>query len=305
MVEQQTQQFPPKKIATFAFLGGMVVIGVIWFSSTMVSNQLGYRSMTNSDDLSDNGSLGAPSFSGGSVKVGSPVLNEVVGNMTQDRKVTSNYLSVHVKEVKKFNIDMIAFVESVSGKVMSEYMTVSSDDQSESGTLSVLVPNKEAQVFFDLVGSNAIKVVDRQVNSYEISQEYTDIGRQLAQYEVTYEKILKYYDKATTVTDLLQVQSQLDQVQRNIDSLKGRKMALDELSNNTQYTIYSSTNEFNLPYVPQGTFEFAKTFKLAVRSLVMTTDKIVSGAIYLLVYVPIFAFAGLIVWAARKYLVKK
>jgi hypothetical protein len=161
-----------------------------------------------------------------------------------------------------FHTELTTFVETIKGKVMNENVTVASDDQSESGTLTVLVPNKDADAFFVLIEQKSIKVVDRQVNSYEISQEYTDIARQLKQYEDTYAKILKFYDKAKTVSELLEIQNQLTMVQQNIDSLKGRQMALDELSTNTQYTIYSSTNEFNLPYVPEGTFEFAKTFCL-------------------------------------------
>lgn len=298
---ENTQHVPEKKYAAFAFIGGMVVIGVLWFGSSLVLPATGYR------NYSEN-SGGFYSATGNvaydTVKMAAPV-SEVVGNMTQDRKVTNNYVSVHVKSVKDFHNTITMFVDSVEGKVMNEYVTVSSDDQAESGTMTVLVPNKSSPQFFEAASKAAIKVVDRQVNSYEISQEYTDLGRKLAQYEATYEKVLKYYDKAVSVEELLKVQNQLDQLQQQIDSVKGRKMALEELSNNTQYTLYSSTNEYNLPYVPQGTFEVAKTFKLAVRSLVLTADKVVAGAIYVLVYVPFILVLGGIALLVKKYLVKR
>lgn len=296
---EQIKQFPVKKQAAFSFVGGMFVIGVLWVASSLIATPLKTGNMSSYDSSYRVPEMAVDNGTGG--KTNTP---QVVGN-SQERKVTTNYLSVHVKKVETLHNEVTAFITSVSGKVMSEYVTVSSDNQSESGTMSVLVPNKDAERFFDLVGSKVIKVVDRQVNSYQITQEYTDIDRQLKQYEATYTKILAYYDKAESVTDLLQVQSQLDQVQRSIDSLKGRKASLDELSNNTQYTIYSSTNEFNLPYVPQGTFEFVKTFKLAVRSLVATTDQILSGAIYVLVYVPIFAVIALLAWVVKSVIAKK
>lgn len=300
--QQQTVQYPVKKFAAFSFIGGMFVIGALWVGSSLMTSNSGLRYSTISDSAYMVG--GAPTASSSiGTKMGE--VTNVVGNMTQDRKVTTNYLSVHVKKVGTFHEDVTAFVKSVSGKVMTEYVTVSSDNQSESGTMTVLVPNKDSDRFFALVGDKVLKVVDRQVNSYQITQEYTDIERQLAQYEETYARILKYYNKANSVTDLLQVQNQLDQVQRNIDGLKGRKMALDELSTNTQYTLYSSTNEFNLPYVPQGTFEFAKTFKLAVRSLVATTDKFLAGAIYLVVYLPVVFVFGLVVWGVKKVMTKQ
>ena len=299
IMEQQTQQYPAKKFAAFAFLGGMVVIGVIWIGSSVITGSgLLYR-----NSYSDSSYLSSSQSAGNSF-VKTPTANTVVGNMTQDRQVTTNYLSVHVKDVTEFHNTLSAFVKSVSGKVMSENVSVSSDDQSESGTFTVLVPNEKAQTFLDTVGKESIKVVDRQVTSYQVTQQYTDIQRQLAQYEETYTKIQAYFDKAKSVDDLLRVQTQLDQVQTMIDTLKGQKKALDELSTNTQFTLYSSTNEYNLPYVPQGTFEVAKTFKLAVRSLVATTDKLVSGLIYVVVYVPLLAVAGAVVWVIKKFLIK-
>jgi hypothetical protein len=116
---------------------------------------------------------------------------------------------------------------------------------------------------------------------------------------------MTYYKKATSVDDLMNLQNQLDQVQNQIDSLKGRKASLDELSMNTQYTIYSNTNEYNLPYVPQGTFEIAKTFKLAVRSLVAVTDKAVALAIYAVVFAPLLAILAGIGYLVKKFLIKK
>lgn len=298
---ENIQHFPEKKYAAFAFVGGMVVIGVLWFGSSLVLPATSYRNYSESSG-GFYSAMGNVAYD--TVKMAAPV-SEVVGNMTQDRKVTNNYVSVHVKSVKDFHNTITMFVDSVEGKVMNEYVTVSSDDQAESGTMTVLVPNKNSQQFFEAAAKAAIKIVDRQVNSYEISQEYTDLGRKLAQYEATYEKVLKYYDKAVSVEELLKVQNQLDQLQQQIDSVKGRKMALEELSNNTQYTLYSSTNEYNLPYVPQGTFEVAKTFKLAVRSLVLTADKVVAGAIYVLVYVPFILVLGGIALLVKKYLVKR
>jgi len=300
MAEQQTQQVAPKTNKVYAFIWGMVAVATLWLVASQIPAPVNYLS----SNIGDYDSVGsAPSYSLADSK--SNVAAFPVANMTQTRKVTTNYLSVHVADVSRFHLQLTDFVESIKGKVMNEYVTVSTDDQSESGTMTVLVPNKDASAFFNLVSSNVIKVVDRQISSYEITQEYTDIARQLAQYEETYAKILKFYDKAKTVSELIEVQSQLTMVQQNIDSLKGRKMALDELSSNTQYTIYSSTNEFNLPYVPQGTFEFAKTFKLAVRSLIAATDKLTTLVIYLVVFAPLIAVGVLVVWGVRRHKARK
>lgn len=297
-MEQQTQ---PKKYIALAFVAGMAIVAIVWIVSQQANSyRFGVANVGSPVSL-DYAQEATLSDSG---KGFAPVTN-VVGNMTKDRRVTNNYLSVHVKNVRTFHTELTAFLEIVKGKVMNENVTVSSDNQSESGTFTVLVPNKDADAFFALIEQKAIKIVDRQVNSYEITQEYTDIARQLKQYEDTYAKVLKFYDKAKTVSELLEIQNQLTMVQQNIDSLKGRQMALEELSSNTQYVIYSSTNEFNLPYVPEGTFEVAKTFKLAVRSLVGTSDSVVKGLVYVLVYAPLLAVMALAFWIVRKFAGRK
>lgn len=219
--------------------------------------------------------------------------SQVVGNMTQERKVSTNYVSVHVESVVELHNALTQAVTTSGGKVMNEQVTVATDSEGQDGVMTVLLPNEVVQQFSEELRTLSLKIVDRQETSYQITQEYTDIKRQLAQYEETYKKVKEFYQKATTVRELLEVQANLDQVQRTIDSLKGRQQALDELSQNTQYTIYSSTNEYNLPYLPEGTFEIGKTFKLAVRSLVGTTDILMKGIIYLVVYLPLIAVVSI------------
>jgi hypothetical protein len=298
MEQIQAQTQLQKRFPFGAFIGGMVVVGGVWIATSGLFPQMNTQYATDSYTRSDfMGSIATPSSS--KSLVAAPVGNN------QERIVTNNYLSVHVKNVTGFQKELSVLVKELGGKVMSENVSVSSDDQSESGTFVVLVPNKDSEKFFKAMEEKSIKVVDKKVTSYQITQEYTDIGRQLAKYEETYEKIMTYYKKATSVNDLMNLQNQLDQVQNQIDSLKGRKRSLDELSMNTQYTIYSGTNEYNLPYVPQGTFEIAKTFKLAVRSLVAVADKALVLAVYAVVFAPLLAVAAGLGYLVKKYAIKK
>lgn len=291
-----------KKQFFMGFLGGAVVLGVVWF--VLAQMTLPYR-YSATDSVSSPTTVNPAYDSLGSAP-GSGVkgVPQVVGNAV-DRTVTTNYVSVHVKKVTDYAAQLSASVVSFGGKIMSNSASEVSSDGSQTGTLQVLVPNKQADAFLKVAKDQSIKVVDQSVTSYQITKQYTDLERQLAQYETTYAKVLEFYKKATSVTDLMSIQSQLDSLQQMIDSVKGQKQSLDELSQNTQFTVYMSTNEFNLPYVPQGTFEFANTFKLAVRSLVLFIDKVSSAAIYMLVYLPVVALVGFLIWVVMRVLNKK
>jgi virulence-associated protein VapD len=272
------------------FISAFAIIGMLfmWFGAAQGTSSISPRQSTSYDlgvtDSSKNVS-GAP----------------VVGN-TEDRKVTTNYLSAHVRDTKEYATKITSAVTGAGGKVMSENITTSTDGQAANGTMRVLVPNDKVNGVLDTMTVSSIKIVDRNVNSYQITQEYTDLQRRLTQYEETYSRLQGIYNKATTVEDILKVQREMDNVLAQIDSVKGRIRALTELSENTQITVYFSTNEYSLPYVPTGAFQFEKTFKLAVRALVGTVDFILAAAIWFVVFIPVLAIPVGILWLLVRWL---
>lgn len=283
---------------SFLFIGGFVgffisaiaIIGMLfmWSGAERGTSSIPPRQSTSYDmGVSDNQKNigGAP----------------VVGN-TEDRKVTTNYLSAHVRDTKEYAVKVTSAVTTAGGKIMSENITTSTDGQAANGTMRVLVPNDKVNAVLETMTASSIKIVDRNVNSYQITQEYTDLQRKLAQYEETYSRLQAIYNKATTVEDILKVQREMDNVLAQIDSIKGRIRALTELSENTQITVYFSTNEYSLPYVPTGAFQFEKTFKLAVRALVGTVDFILAAAIWFVVFIPILAIPVGIIWLLIRWL---
>jgi len=226
------------------------------------------------------------------------VTNSLTTN-NQTRTITKNFISSHVKDSANFLSKLKASVAIFKGKIMDEYVSDSTDDSSSSGTLSVLIPNAVVESFIKAVNEQSIKIVSKQVTSYEISTQYSDLTRKLTQLEQTYSKLEMIYNKATSVEEILKVQTEMTNIQTQIDQVKGQKSYLEEFSENTQITIYFSTNELSLPYVPEGTFEFEKTFRLAVRNMIQTVDAIFKAGIYLIVFVPVLIVLGLVVLAVR------
>lgn len=296
----ETVNFPllkKAKLVIFGLVGGAVLMGILVIGMFMPRNQYYSSSMPSyrggvGMDSTANGLTLAPSldydFSGAKQET-------VVGNSV-DRRVTRNYVSAHVKNTQDYSNKISVQAELAGGKVMNVNLSETVDGTNSFGTLMVLVPNAQVETFLDKVTSESIKIVDTQLLSYEISQEYTDLERRLAQAEETYSRLKVIYEKATTVEEILKVQRELTNMQSEIDSIKGRKRALDELSTNTQITIYFSTDEFALPYVPEGTFEFGKTFKTAVRALVSTVDAVLALGIWLVVFSPLLLVPAVIGW---------
>jgi hypothetical protein len=288
----ETVHFPLLKNAGFViggFVGGAILMGILVV--TVFSPRSAYMSYNRFETASSGGISAAPQYD----LVGTKEANTVVGNSVE-RRITRNYLSAHVKDAKEFSTKLTNEVTTAQGKVMSINVSEATEGTVSTGTLVVLIPNAQVDSFLKKVTAESIKIVDSQILSYEITQEYTDLDRRLTQAEETYTRLKEIYQKAVTVEDILKVQRELTNMQSEIDSLKGRKSALDELSSNTQMTIYFSTDELALPYVPEGTFEFGKTFKTAIRALVSTIDGVLALGIWAIVFSPFVIVPGVIAY---------
>ncbi len=288
-----------RKFIIFAGFVGVSVFLAVAIGIPYMQRQATYYSSSlssYSSGIAEGPIVISPSY----VKDSNSGVTNTLSTNANSRSITKNYLSAHIKDTAQFLIDLKKSVADSSGKIMDEYVSDSSESSSVNGTLSVLIPNDRVSSFLEFVGQKSIKIVNKQVTSYQISEQYTDIERRLVQLELTYSRLQKIYDKATSVEEILKVQKEMTTVQTEIDQLKGQKSSLELLSDNTQITVYFSTNELSLPYVPEGTFEFEKTFRLAIRNMVQTVDGVLKGSIYLVVFLPIIAVLALVAFVGMK-----
>jgi len=95
-------------------------------------------------------------------------------------------------------------------------------------------------------------------------------------------------DQATRVSDLMEIQMQLTNIQQQIDSYKGQQNYLEQTSKLTSISVTLSTDELALPYAPDKAWRPEVIFKLAVRSLVGTLRGFGSAAIWIAVYSPVW-----------------
>jgi len=76
----------------------------------------------------------------------------------------------------------------------------------------------------------------------------------------------------------------LDNLQSQIDSLKGQEQYLEKNAQNAKITVYLASDELALPYTPAKPWRPEAIFKQAVRSLVGTLRGLGTLFIWLVVY---------------------
>jgi hypothetical protein len=98
----------------------------------------------------------------------------------------------------------------------------------------------------------------------------------------------------------MSVQTQLMNIQSQIDSVKGQQKYLEQSAKLTKVTIYLATDEISLPYAPTNVWRPVVIFKTAVRSLIGTFQSIGSLTIWLVAYLPIIVPVVAVVYLIKR-----
>lgn len=211
-----------------------------------------------------------------------PVVNE--------RKLirTAN-LRVQVKSFEGLDLSLTDVVNKFGG-----YISNSSSSEYDN-SYTVRIPQEKFDEFLSLIGDFG-KVLSKNINARDVTEEYYDTQARLETKKILREKYEEYLKKAKDVKELLEVEKQLNDVQYEIDSAEGRLKYLD---NKVNYSTISIS--FELPpnvsssgFVKPNVKEKFSDFASAVLEFFASFAVFIC---YLVVFgVPIIALIALLFW---------
>jgi len=221
-----------------------------------------------------------------------------------DRKViTNSALSLQVNSVRDTMDKIKTKTRELGGYVVET--NVETPEFGEDGSLVVRVPSDTLDETLAYFRGLAVKVVSENIAGTDITDQYVDIEERIYRLETSKAMVVEILTKAKTVEEILQVQSQIFNLQDQIDSYKGQLTYMEGASQTTMIRIYLSTDELGLPYAPAQAWRPQAVFKQATRSLVMDLIQIGNAAIWIVVYLPLLATAFLIFWLIKKVIQRK
>jgi hypothetical protein len=216
-----------------------------------------------------------------------------------DRKIVENSVySLLVKNVTDTVDKIKEKTLQVSGYSVSS--DLSKKEFGDNAVLQIRVPSDKVDEITKYFRTIAVKVVSEKVNGNDITDQYIDVERRIADLEKQRVKMETIMDAAKTVNEMLEVQRGLFQIQDQIDSYKGRLLYMDGTTKTSKLTIYLSTDELSLPYTPTQPWRPEVIFREAVRSMLGTLQKLAGLAIWLVVYSPVIIIAVLVVRLIRR-----
>ena len=102
------------------------------------------------------------------------------------------------------------------------------------------VPSDSFEDFFYAV-SGSCTILEQSISAEDVTERYTDLSTQLETNKKKYKRLLELMESAKTLTDLYSIQSEIADVEYEIDSITGMLNGMD--SRISYSTIYIGLNE--------------------------------------------------------------
>lgn len=140
---------------------------------------------------------------------------------------------------------------------------------------TIRIPSEKYDSFIsNLKGSG--NVTNYSYSTEDVTSDYCDIQTRLTTLEAEYDKVLKFYDKAETIDELMSIEQRLTDIQYEMDSLKLRIENYDLLTsystlelNITETEILTNTEENFSAKVNNAFVEGLENLKLSIQSLIV------------------------------------
>jgi len=156
---------------------------------------------------------------------------EVINTTTSatDRMIIrSGNIDIVVEDVQVAIDDITQLAESMQGFVVTS-MTWRSGN-ALFGTISIRVPADSYNSMLKIIRDTAIEVNSENTSASDVTEEYIDLKAKLSNLEATEKQLLLIMEKATTVEDILKVQSQLSATRSEIERIKGSIQYIERTS---------------------------------------------------------------------------
>jgi len=140
--------------------------------------------------------------------------------------------SADVEKTFKALSDLAA---SLDGRVVSYNQQVG--DTYKTITMLVTVPFGKLTSFMEHAGESATKIESQSVKSDEVTEEYYDTKVRIESTENLIEHYRELLKKAETIEDTLRVQTRIDELTVELESLKGRFQLLEYLTQESRIDI--------------------------------------------------------------------
>lgn len=223
---------------------------------------------------------------------GVPTATPGDGAITGDRidVVRNGSFSLEVADVETSLTKLTGVVKSQGGYVSGSYRYT--DSSTPYLTVTFRVP---AASFDSVVLALRAEgtVLSEQISTYEVTMQLVDLEARLRNLRASETALLELMSRATTVSDVLAVQTQLTAVRSDIESYDAQRAALTDQVAMTTIAVTISPVGSSIGNATNG-FDLGKEISLAVANLISVGRTVIVAAInFVIVVLPISIIGAL------------
>lgn len=135
-------------------------------------------------------------------------------------------LAFQVNDVEKKHQEILQLVERMKGYVANDQSYVSGDQKTYN--TQVRLPKENYDLFVAEVSKGISHFDNQQVTVEDVTEEYVDISARLKTKSDLKERYTQLLSRANTVTEMLEIEKQIGELQAEIESIEGRMKYLSQ-----------------------------------------------------------------------------
>jgi len=217
-----------------------------------------------------------------------------------DRMVVRNGdISIAVEDITQSKNKITSLVIRYGGYVVSSQVWGEGPDMR--GWITIRIPDESFEAAMAEIGGYAEEIISESATSRDITEEYIDLTARLRNAEATEAQYLALLDKTNNVSEILNIYNSLSRVRAEIEQLKGQINYLETITDMSLISV-SLEPASSGPWVNLG-WDIAEVFKSAVRGIVTFGQWLATGAVWALMFSPLWGtalFFGIRWWRRRR-----
>lgn len=323
----KAQQNVPKivnimKKIIWAILIGLGII-IILYILAMVYYSFQGSKVTTSDYYGDGMAMGFAEDSGFSLpnfgfetntpkiardEASAPPIPTSAGNTSvssEQKIIKTGSLDITVEDVEQTVNKISTEISALDGYVQNSTISEGRNGQ-KSANLIVRVPVSSFENIISKI-KNLSKIVTREnVNGREVTEEFVDLQATLIHNQAVEQQYLELLKRAQKVEEIIAVREKLDQVQGEIERLKGRIRYLDNQTDLSTINI-NITSEVKIT-LPADKWQPWEVVKSSTRDLIINLQNFINffiSLIFVLVALIPYALLILIIYIISRLIYKK
>ena len=157
--------------------------------------------------------------------------------------------------------------------------------------ITVKIPVADFEKYYEELKLLDGEITYANISTTDVTEEYIDITSRLTNLKSVESQLTEILQSATTVTDILAVQKELNTVRGDIESYEARKRYFDSQTDYSYMSISFSIDKEGLDISDEPWKPFGE-FKAALNTLVSVLKGFINATIWVLVFSPIVLIPG-------------